>query len=129
MAAVLAGGVQAPLVVLDDRRLRRAGLDYWDKVLLARFHRYADYLAEFPNARRLLFSAAASRSLYDTRIGPGDHLVFGSETRGLNPAILAGGSGEPVAIPMRAERRGLNLATACGIAVYEALRQALAASA
>jgi tRNA (cytidine/uridine-2'-O-)-methyltransferase len=108
---------------IADRDLKRAGLDYWDKVFLRLHPDYPDYLAQTPGARRILFSARARRSLYEVRFAPGDHLVFGPETTGLPEEILAGGSGEPAAIPMLPQRRSLNLSTAVGIAAYEALRQ------
>jgi tRNA (cytidine/uridine-2'-O-)-methyltransferase len=108
---------------IADRDLKRAGLDYWDKVFLKLYPSYDAYLAEFPSARRFLFSARVEKTLWDVRFAPGDHLVFGSETKGLAPEILSGGSGEVVTIPMLADRRSLNLSTAVGIAAYEGLRQ------
>ena len=108
---------------IADRDLKRAGLDYWDKVFLKLYPDYAAYLSEWPAARRWLFSARAERSLYEARLEPGDHLVFGSETQGLGPEVLSGGSGTAVTLPMLSERRSLNLSTAVGIAAYEALRQ------
>lgn len=108
---------------IDDRHLKRAGLDYWDKVFLKLYPTYGAYLAEWPDARRWLFSARASTSLFSTRLEPGDHLVFGSETQGLPPEVMTGGSGTPLCLPMLPERRSLNLSTAVGIAAYEALRQ------
>jgi tRNA (cytidine/uridine-2'-O-)-methyltransferase len=108
---------------IADRDLKRAGLDYWDKVFLKLYPDYEAYLAEWPSARRWLFSARSDTSLYTVGFKEGDHLVFGSETRGLPAELLAGGSGTPVTIPMLPERRSLNLSTAVGIATYEALRQ------
>ncbi len=108
---------------IADRELKRAGLDYWDKVFVSRYASYADYLASYPAAQRFLFSAHAHRSLYDGRFAEGSHLVFGSETRGLAPSILESQSGELLTIPMLPQRRSLNLSTAVGIAAYEALRQ------
>jgi tRNA (cytidine/uridine-2'-O-)-methyltransferase len=108
---------------IADRALKRAGLDYWDKVFLQLHPDYPHYLAQYPSARRILFSARASRSLYQVTFAPGDHLVFGSETAGLPRELLEGGSGELAAIPMLPQRRSLNLSTAVGIAAYEALRQ------
>lgn len=108
---------------IDDRNLKRAGLDYWDKVFLKLYPDYGAYLAEWPSARRWLFSARATTSLYTARLEPGDHLVFGSETQGLGPEVMEGGSGTAVTLPMLPERRSLNLSTAVGIAAYEALRQ------
>lgn len=108
---------------IADRELKRAGLDYWDKVFWKLYPTYAAYLEEFPQARRWLFSARASTSLYAARFEPGDHLVFGSEVTGLAPEVLQGGSGQPLTIPMLEGRRSLNLSTSVGIATYEALRQ------
>jgi tRNA (cytidine/uridine-2'-O-)-methyltransferase len=108
---------------MADRDLKRAGLDYWDKVFVKVYADYGSYLTDYSNARRALFTTKATRALYDHRFEPGDHLVFGSETTGLSDEIREGGSGEKLAIPMLADRRSLNLSTAAGIATYEALRQ------
>lgn len=108
---------------IADKDLRRAGLDYWDKVFVKLFASFEDYRAEYPDARRFLFSARVEKPLYDAQFSEGDHLVFGSETDGLSKEILEGGHGEQVTIPMLAERRSLNLSTAVGIGTYEALRQ------
>ncbi|NOK14267.1 tRNA (cytidine(34)-2'-O)-methyltransferase [Corallococcus exercitus] len=108
---------------IDDRNLKRAGLDYWDKVFLKLYPTYDAYVAEYPQARRWLFSARAETSLYAARFQPGDHLVFGSEVTGLLPEVMEGGTGTPVTIPMLPERRSLNLSTSVGIGAYEALRQ------
>ena len=108
---------------IADRQLKRAGLDYWDKVFVKLHLSFPDYLQAYPHARRFLFSARAPLSVWDARFEPGDHLVFGSETEGLSPEVLQGGSGQPVTLPMLPQRRSLNLSTAVGIATYEALRQ------
>jgi tRNA (cytidine/uridine-2'-O-)-methyltransferase len=110
---------------IADKDLKRAGLDYWDKVFLRLFRTYEAYLEAFPQARRVLFSARVDTSLYEVAFEPGDHLVFGSETKGLASEILEGGMGTAACIPMLPERRSLNLSTAVGIATYEAIRQAL----
>jgi tRNA (cytidine/uridine-2'-O-)-methyltransferase len=107
---------------IEDRWLKRAGLDYWPEVFLALHRDWDAYLAAFPAARRFLFTANAPTPLYGARFEPGDHLVFGPETTGLTEDILRG-PGTPVAIPMLPQRRSLNLSTAAGIATYEALRQ------
>jgi tRNA (cytidine/uridine-2'-O-)-methyltransferase len=108
---------------ISDRELKRAGLDYWDKVFVKLHRDFNEYLAEYPRARRVLFSSRSERSLYDVRFEPGDHLVFGSETEGLPEEVLGAGAGEVVSIPMLAQRRCLNLSTAVGVGAYEALRQ------
>jgi len=113
---------------IDDRHLRRAGLDYWDKVFVSRYCSYAAYLDAYVGSPRFLFSARAGRSIYQARFSEGSHLVFGSETGGLPNEILQSDSGQAVAIPMLPQRRSLNLSTAVGIAAYEALRQLDAAS-
>jgi tRNA (cytidine/uridine-2'-O-)-methyltransferase len=110
---------------IADKDLKRAGLDYWDKVFFKLYPSYAAYLDEFPDARRLLLSARAELSIYEHRFEPGEHLVFGSETQGLPAELLARGRErrEVAHLPMLADRRSLNLSTAVGIATYEALRQ------
>jgi tRNA (cytidine/uridine-2'-O-)-methyltransferase len=108
---------------IADRDLKRAGLDYWDKVFVDLFPDYDAYVRAFPDARRILFTARTGTPLWETKFSEGDHLVFGSETSGLGQEILGGGSGEVANIPMLPERRSLNLSTAVGIATYEALRQ------
>jgi tRNA (cytidine/uridine-2'-O-)-methyltransferase len=108
---------------IADRELKRAGLDYWDKVFLALYPSWNTYVAAHATARRFLFSGRAATSLWEVRFRPGDHLVFGSETDGLPETLLQGGEGLPVAIPMLPGRRSLNLSTAAGVGAYEALRQ------
>lgn len=108
---------------IDDRQLKRAGLDYWDKVFLRLYPTYAAYVADYPEARRWLFSARAGTSLYEARFEEGDHLVFGSEVSGLAPEVMEGGTGTAVTIPMLEDRRSLNLSTSVGVGTYEALRQ------
>lgn len=110
---------------IADRDLKRAGLDYWDKVFLKSCPNYSSYLASFPNARRFLFTARGSRSFYDIQFAPGDHLVFGSETAGLPNEAYDSPHEAKVTIPMLPDRRSLNLSTSVGIAAYEALRQVL----
>lgn len=108
---------------IADRELKRAGLDYWDKVFLKLHPGWDAYVQASGTARRWLFTARAERSLWDVQFAPGDHLVFGAETTGLPAEVLGSGQGEVVGIPMLEDRRSLNLSTAVGIAAYEALRQ------
>ncbi|MCA2976936.1 MAG: tRNA (cytidine(34)-2'-O)-methyltransferase [Myxococcaceae bacterium] len=108
---------------IDDKQLRRAGLDYWDKVFLRLYPSWEAYVTDTKGARRFLFSALTGQGLWQVRFSPGDHLVFGAETTGLPDRVLASGDGAPVTIPMLDDRRGLNLSTSVGIAAYEALRQ------
>ncbi len=108
---------------IDDKQLRRAGLDYWDKVFLKLYPSWEAYVADTPSSRRFLFTGLGGAGLWQTRFGPGDHLVFGAEPTGLPEAVLNGPDGTRVTIPMLDDRRGLNLSTSVGIAAYEALRQ------
>ncbi len=112
---------------MDDRELKRAGLDYHE---YARVRVHRDFAAcraalAATSARRwFAFTTTASRSLYDARFAAGDVLVFGCETSGLPAAIVA--KFEPNArlrIPMRPGVRSLNLSNAVAVAVYEAWRQ------
>jgi tRNA (cytidine/uridine-2'-O-)-methyltransferase len=107
---------------IADRDLRRAGLDYWDKVFLKLYPSWGAYLEETGAVRRFFFTARTGTGLWQVRFAPGDHLVFGAETTGLGD-ILESGTGVAVTIPMLDDRRSLNLSTAVGVVAYEALRQ------
>ena len=109
---------------LDDKQLKRAGLDYWPHVDL-RLHADLDGLrAALPGARLWLFSTKASTCYTDVRFTPGDCLVFGPETRGLPESFLAAHPEDCLLIPMRANTiRSLNLSSAAAVGLYELLRQ------
>jgi tRNA (cytidine/uridine-2'-O-)-methyltransferase len=108
---------------LDDRHLRRAGLDYWDHLDL----RVMNSLGEAEQALRpgklWYFSTKAKKSYTDAEFAPGDALVFGPETRGLPERLLKETPDRALRIPIRPEARSLNLANAVAIAVFEAVRQ------
>jgi tRNA (cytidine/uridine-2'-O-)-methyltransferase len=108
---------------ISDKELKRAGLDYWDKVFLKLYPSWDAYVAGTGDVRRWLFTARAGLGLWDARFEAGDHLIFGAEPTGLPPEVLHGNVGTALTIPMLEERRSLNLSTAVGIAAYEALRQ------
>ena len=109
---------------MDDRAVRRAGLDYWKEVSIVR-HRDLDELAAAqPHSRLLYFSTKGERVLWDFAFAPDDCLVFGPETRGLPEALLRRNWERCVTIPMfNPNVRSLNLANAVSISLYEALRQ------
>lgn len=109
---------------LTDAKLRRAGLDYWDSIR-PEVHASWGAMLETVRPKRLwLFSTAGQKSHFDAAFEPGDALVFGSETRGLPDALLADYPDRVLTIPLQTEHvRSLNLSTAAGIALYEALRQ------
>lgn len=109
---------------ITDTRLKRAGLDYWDAVVVARHANFQAYLETARPPRFFLFSTGATRSYLDVRYAPGDALVFGCETRGLPDALLEAYPACVAGIPVRVEHvRSLNLSSAAAIVVYEALRQ------
>ncbi len=111
---------------LDERRLRRAGLDYWPWVDLRYHESLATYLdsLEESGGRPWLFTTAGDRLYTSARFRPGDHLVFGSETRGLPAELHARFPDRRLRIPiLESAVRSLNLATAVAIGLYEALRQ------
>lgn len=110
---------------IADKDLRRAGLDYWDKVVTQIHPSLEAWEAKAPFPRVHLFSGRAERTLWEADFRPGDQLVFGSEQHGLPEELLARHPERLVAIPQRIGLRSLNLSTAAGIAIYEALRQAL----
>lgn len=109
---------------LDDRYLKRAGLDYWPHVDVHYYPHWEDFLARRPSGRLLAFSAKATRSYTQVCYTPNDLLVFGSETRGLPEYIRAALADSLYTIPMQGTHvRSLNLANAAAIVLYEALRQ------
>lgn len=109
---------------MDDRTLKRAGLDYWDHVDL---HRHVDLQALYkalPDSRFLYLTTKADKPYYDWRFQESDCLVFGRETRGLPEGILAANPDRCLTIPMpNSNVRSLNLATSVGIVLYEGIRQ------
>jgi tRNA (cytidine/uridine-2'-O-)-methyltransferase len=109
---------------LDDRAVRRAGLDYWPEVELHRHTDLESLYQALPDARFLYLTTKATRAYFDWNFEQNDCLVFGRETRGLPEALLEQNSERCLTIPMlNANIRSLNLANSVGIVVYEALRQ------
>ena len=109
---------------LEDRYLKRAGLDYWPAVDLHVYESWSTFLEQRPPGRLLAFSARARRSYTTVRYQPDDLLVFGSETRGLSESIRTEYAETLYTIPMPgAQVRSLNLSNAAAIVLYEALRQ------
>ena len=110
--------------VIDDKHLRRAGLDYWPHVELHRWATWDAFDARRPAGRLLCFTAHARRSYTSVAYREDDLLVFGGESRGLPVAIRHRHAGNLYGIPMaRPHVRSLNLATAVAIVLFEALRQ------
>jgi tRNA (cytidine/uridine-2'-O-)-methyltransferase len=109
---------------LDDKAVRRAGLDYWPEVTLRRHPNIQNLHESLPEARFLYLTTKADKSYTDWDFSPNDCLVFGRETRGLPQQLLSSNWDRCLTIPiLNPNVRSLNLATAVGIVLYEALRQ------
>ena len=108
---------------LDDKQLRRAGLDYWNEVKLRTWKSFEQLQRpQPPDTRYFFLTTKSSRPYFDIEFKPNDFLVFGRETKGLPETLLAANSSNTVTIPMRGTR-SLNLATAVAIVLFEAVRQ------
>jgi tRNA (cytidine/uridine-2'-O-)-methyltransferase len=108
---------------LEDRQLKRAGLDYWNEIDLRIWDSFAQLQSrQQPSARYFFLTTKTERSYYDVNFTAGDFLVFGRETRGLPEDLLAANVDNCITIPMHGTR-SLNLATAVGIVLFEAVRQ------
>ena len=105
-------------------KAKRAVMDYWEDVDHARHVSWEDFEQAVAGRRVWMLTTKAERPLWDADFAPGDVLLFGPESRGLPDGILARDPARCLRIPMRPDARSLNLATAVGIALYEALRQA-----
>lgn len=109
---------------IEERRVRRAGLDYWQHLQWEAVDDWSALLARLgPEPRLWLFTKTASRPYTEARFQDGDVLVFGSESRGLPPNLLAGHAERLLRIPMRPEARSLNLSVSVAVGLYEAVRQ------
>ncbi len=111
---------------MEDRYMKRAGLDYHEYATLHRHASWAAFLAAHKPAPERLFTLTtrATRSAFSVAFQPGDWLVFGSETRGLPDAVRAYFAPEQcLRLPMRAGQRSLNLSNAVAVTVFEAWRQ------
>ena len=108
---------------VTDKNLKRAGLDYWDKLDVFYYENYEDFISKNPNAEMYFFSSKAKKNYAQVEYPDNAYLVFGCETRGLPPELVEANIDRSVRIPMRPTLRCLNLSNAVAIAVYEALRQ------
>lgn len=126
--------------MLSDKYVKRAGMDYWDKLELHRYLDYEDFLKQHPEiafggedeeeeqrqqeAPRLWFATTKARQCYtDVSYGPNDFIMFGKESAGIPEEILVKHPKACVRIPMWGEIRSLNLSNSVAIVLYEALRQ------
>lgn len=109
--------------VLSDRNLKRSGMDYWERLRVTVHDDDEAFFRAIGDARVWLFSSKAGRSIWEADFADGDVLIFGSETRGIGEGVRKRFPGRDVRIPQVAGERCLNLSTAVGIGLYEALRR------
>lgn len=108
---------------IDDKKLKRAGLDYWH-LLGIQYYENLDEFFEKNKGGRFYYSTTKARNTYaDVKFCDGDYILFGKETKGLPEQLLYDNKDYCIRIPMISEARSLNLSNAVAIVVYEALRQ------
>ncbi len=108
---------------VTDKHLKRAGLDYWDKLDITYYDGLDDFNQKHPDAKIYYFSTKAKYNYVEVAYPDEVYLMFGKETKGLPEDLLAAHPEECVRIPMRQTLRSLNLSNSVAIAVYEVLRQ------
>lgn len=108
---------------IDDRKLKRAGLDYWDLLDITYYDNEADFFQKNPDAKIYYFSTKAPRAYTQVSYPERVFLMFGRETRGLPEELLQKNPDTTLRIPMLPHLRSLNLSNSAAIAVYEVLRQ------
>jgi tRNA (cytidine/uridine-2'-O-)-methyltransferase len=109
--------------LLTDSYLKGSGMDYWPRLKLTVHDDQEAFFRVADPAKIWLFTRRSTRSFWEVQYSPSDYLIFGSETHGLSEALLAQYADRCVRIPQVTGERCLNLSTAAGIGLYEALRQ------
>ena len=108
---------------LNEKAIRRAGLDYWDKLDVTVYCDYQDFLDKNPGAKIYMATTKAKHVYTDVRYEPDCYIMFGKESAGIPEEILVENEETCVRIPMWGDIRSLNLANSVAIVLYEALRQ------
>ena len=109
--------------ILSDKYLKRAGLDYWDKLEIEKVDSLDELLKQYPESSFYYFTTKTDKIYTKNNYSMGDFLVFGPESRGIPEDILNKYKQNCVTIPMKKETRSLNLSNSVAIAAYEAFRQ------
>ncbi len=109
--------------ILDDKRVKRSGLDYWDSVTIHRYDSLEDLREEYKTSNFYYLTTKVKKKYTDNAFKEGDFLVFGPETRGLDERLLEANKESCLTIPMAEGQRSLNLSNSVAIVVYEAIRQ------
>ena len=109
--------------LLNEKMVKRAGLDYWDKLDVVVYDDYEDFLRKNPNAKIYMATTKAQKTYCDVQYEPDCYIMFGKESGGIPEEILVNNQENAIRIPMNPEIRSLNLANSVAIVLYEALRQ------
>ena len=108
---------------LDEKSIKRAGMDYWDKIDLHRYINYEEFVKANPGARIWYATTKAHKCYSDVQFLDGDYIMFGKESAGIPEEILVDNEEFCIRIPMLEDIRSLNLSTSAAIVLYEAHRQ------
>ncbi len=108
---------------ISDKAVKRAGLDYWKKLNLVIWENADEFLNNNDTNKMHFATTKVKKPYFQAKFNPGDFIIFGSETKGINEDILNKYKTRCITIPMSKEGRSLNLAVSCGIILYEAIRQ------
>ena len=108
---------------IDEKHLKRAGLDYWDKLDIFEYENIDDFFAKNAGGEFFYFSTKAEKSYADVSYPDGAYLIFGKETKGLPEPLIHANMDRAVRIPMRHTLRCLNLSNSVAVADYEFFRQ------
>jgi len=108
---------------LNEKEIKRAGMDYWEKLDVTRYINFEEFKEKHPNAKIWMATTKAKHVYTDVEFGPDDFIMFGKESAGIPEEILVDYEETCVRIPMLSEIRSLNLSNSVAIVLYEALRQ------
>ena len=108
---------------LDEKSIKRAGMDYWQYLDVHRYMNFEQFLTEHPGVKIWMATTKARRSYTEVSYGPDDFIMFGKESAGIPEEILVEHEENCIRIPMLPEIRSLNLSNSVSIVLYEALRQ------
>lgn len=108
---------------LNEKEIRRAGMDYWDQLDVTRYINYEDFLEKNPGAKIYMATTKGPNVYSDAKFEPDCYIMFGKESAGIPEEILVQNKENAIRIPMIGDIRSLNLANSVAIVLYEALRQ------
>lgn len=108
---------------LNEKEVKRAGMDYWEHLDVTRYINYEDFLAKNPGAKIWMATTKAKHVYTEVEFGPDDYIMFGKESAGIPEEILVENEETCIRIPMHPKIRSLNLSNSVSIVLYEALRQ------